>query len=95
MDAEHMDLDDDSVDGVICRFGYMLMADPAAALAETRRVLRPGGRLVFSVWGPPDRNPWVSQLGHAGWSSAGSCIRRSRGCPGSSRWPTRTGSARW
>src|SRR4051794_4413253 len=63
MDAEHTDLDDDSVDGVICRFGYMLMADPGAALAETRRVLRPDGRLVFSVWGPPDRNPWVSQLG--------------------------------
>jgi SAM-dependent methyltransferase len=63
MDAEHMDLDDDSVDGVICRFGYMLMADPAAALAETRRVLRPGGRLAFAVWGAPDRNPWVSQLG--------------------------------
>jgi SAM-dependent methyltransferase len=63
VDAEQMDLDDDSVDGVICRFGYMLMADPAAALAETRRVLRPGGRLVFSVWGPPDRNPWVSRLG--------------------------------
>ena len=62
-DAEHMDLGDDSVDGVICRFGYMLMADPAAALAETRRVLRAGGRLVFSVWGAPDRNPWVSQLG--------------------------------
>jgi ubiquinone/menaquinone biosynthesis C-methylase UbiE len=63
VDAEHMDLGDDSVDGVICRFGYMLMADPGAALAETRRVLRPGGRLVFAVWGPPDRNPWVSQLG--------------------------------
>ena len=45
MDAEKMDLEDDSVDGVICRWGYMLMADPAAALAETRRVLRDGGRL--------------------------------------------------
>jgi ubiquinone/menaquinone biosynthesis C-methylase UbiE len=32
MDAERMDLDDDSVDGVLCRWGYMLMADPAAAL---------------------------------------------------------------
>ena len=30
MDAEHIDLDADSVDGVICRFGYMLMPDPAA-----------------------------------------------------------------
>jgi ubiquinone/menaquinone biosynthesis C-methylase UbiE len=32
MDAEQMDLGDDSVDGVLCRWGYMLMADPAAAL---------------------------------------------------------------
>jgi SAM-dependent methyltransferase len=58
MDAERMDLDDDSVDGVLCRWGYMLMADPAAALRETRRVLRDGGRLAFSVWAAPERNPW-------------------------------------
>jgi ubiquinone/menaquinone biosynthesis C-methylase UbiE len=60
MDAERMDLPDDSVDGVVCRWGYMLMADPAAALRETRRVLRPGGRLAFSVWGDPEANPWAS-----------------------------------
>jgi ubiquinone/menaquinone biosynthesis C-methylase UbiE len=60
MDAEHMDLPDNSVDGVLCRWGYMLMADPAKALAETRRVLRPGGRLSLSVWGAGERNPWAS-----------------------------------
>jgi ubiquinone/menaquinone biosynthesis C-methylase UbiE len=60
MDAERMDLDEDSVDGVVCRFGYMLMADAAAALRETRRVLRPGGRLAFAVWMTPDRNPWAA-----------------------------------
>ena len=59
MDAEEMDLPDDCVDGVMCRWGYMLMADPGAALAETRRVLRDGGRLVFSVWGESDSNPWA------------------------------------
>ncbi|HEY6398415.1 MAG TPA: methyltransferase domain-containing protein [Solirubrobacteraceae bacterium] len=60
MDAERMDLDDDSVDGVLCRWGYMLMADPGTALAETRRVLRDGGRLSLSVWGAAERNPWAS-----------------------------------
>ncbi len=60
LDAERMDLDDDSVDGVLCRWGYMLMADPAAALAETRRVLRDGGRLGLAVWQTPDRNPWAA-----------------------------------
>lgn len=54
-----MDLEDNSVDGVLCRWGYMLMADPAAALAETRRVLRDSGRLAFSVWNAPDRNQWA------------------------------------
>jgi ubiquinone/menaquinone biosynthesis C-methylase UbiE len=57
-DAERMTLDDDSVDGVLCRWGYMLMADPQAALAETRRVLRDGGRLCLSVWGPAEDNQW-------------------------------------
>ena len=60
MDAERVELDADSVDGVLCRFGYMLMPDPAAALAETRRVLRPGGSLALAVWGAPERNPWAS-----------------------------------
>ena len=60
IDAERIELDADSVDGVLCQSGYMLMADPGAALSETRRVLRPGGRLALSVWGAPERNPWAS-----------------------------------
>ena len=60
LDAERMDLADDSVDGAVCRFGYMLMADPGQALKETRRVLRDGGPLAFAIWLGPDRNPWAS-----------------------------------
>jgi SAM-dependent methyltransferase len=60
IDAERIELDSGSVDGVLCQSTYMLVADPAAALAETRRVLRPGGRLALSVWGAPERNPWAS-----------------------------------
>jgi SAM-dependent methyltransferase len=63
LDAERMDLGDDSVDGVLSRWGYMLMADPAAALGETRRVLRDAGTLAFAVWQTPDRNPWAALPG--------------------------------
>jgi SAM-dependent methyltransferase len=63
MDAEKMDLEDDSVDGVVSRWSYMLMADPSAALKETRRVLRDGGTLAFVVWQTPDRNPWAAVPG--------------------------------
>jgi SAM-dependent methyltransferase len=63
MDAERMDLDEDSVDVVLCRWGYMLMADPGLALRETRRVLRDGAPLAFAVWATPDRNPWAAVPG--------------------------------
>ena len=63
LDAERMDLATDGVDGVLCRWAYMLMIDPAAAFAETRRVLRPGGRLAFSVWAARERNPALSLVG--------------------------------
>lgn len=71
LDAEAMDLPDDAVDGIICRWGFMLMLDPQSALRECRRVLKQGRRLALSVWGGPDRNPWATiagmtmmQLGH-------------------------------
>ena len=62
MDAQEIDLPDESVDGVLCRFGVMLMPDPARAVAGARRVLRPRRRLAYAVWGPPDRNPWMTLL---------------------------------
>jgi SAM-dependent methyltransferase len=71
MDAQRMDLSEASVDAILCRFGIMLMPEPERALSEAKRVLKPGGRLSFAVWGPPERNPWVvlvgmtlMQLGH-------------------------------
>jgi ubiquinone/menaquinone biosynthesis C-methylase UbiE len=62
MDAEHIDLDDDSVDGILCRWAFMLMPDPGAAMTESRRVLRPGGRLSLAVMGGPKQNPWASTV---------------------------------
>jgi SAM-dependent methyltransferase len=63
MDAEHIKLEDDSVDGVVCRWGYMLMPDGNAALAETRRVLRAGGQLSFAVWAEAADNPFFTVPG--------------------------------
>jgi ubiquinone/menaquinone biosynthesis C-methylase UbiE len=60
LDAEALELPDESVDGVICRWGYMLMGDPAKALGETHRVLRPGGRLSAAVFASPQQNPWAA-----------------------------------
>lgn len=63
LNAEWIDLPVGSVDGVLCRWGFMLMADPATALRETRRVLRPQGRVALAVWDEAAVNPWVALPG--------------------------------
>ncbi len=72
LSLEWIDLPVASVDAVLCRWGVMLVLDPAAAAGEMRRVLRPGGRLAVAVWDAPERNPWATipgralvELGHA------------------------------
>jgi SAM-dependent methyltransferase len=71
LQLEWIDMDTASVDVILCRWGVMLTLDPASALRECRRVLRPGGRLAIAVWDLPATNPWstifqaaLQELGH-------------------------------
>jgi len=53
-DAEALPFPDASFDAVVMSFGLLHLARPDQALAETHRVLRPGGRLGFTVWAKPE-----------------------------------------
>lgn len=81
LDAEALDLPADLVDVVLCRWGYMLMGDPGAALAESRRVLRPGGRLACAVFDGPRQNPWAA-LPSAVLNARGHMPAAESGAPG-------------
>lgn len=63
IDAQSIDLPDSSVDGVLSRYGIMLVPDYAKALSEIRRVLKPGRTLAYAVWGPLETNPWMMMMG--------------------------------
>jgi ubiquinone/menaquinone biosynthesis C-methylase UbiE len=60
MDAQELALPGAHFDVVLCSLGLMYLPDPGQALREMRRVLRPGGRLVLSVWGERARCGWAA-----------------------------------
>ena len=62
LDLERIDQPDSSYDAILCREGLMLVPDHDGAASEIRRVLRPGGHAIVSVWGPRDRNPWLGAM---------------------------------
>lgn len=65
VDAAAIDRPDASFDVVVCRMGLMFAPDPALALGEMRRVLRPGGRVGALTWAGPEHNPWMTCVGMA------------------------------
>lgn len=51
--------DDDTFTHVLCQQGFQFFPDPLAAMREARRVLRPAGALVATVWATPGQNPYI------------------------------------
>jgi len=60
-DAEHLAFADASVDVALIGLGLFIFPNPAKALAELHRVLRPSGRIALSVWGPRDAVPLIAR----------------------------------
>jgi SAM-dependent methyltransferase len=60
MDGENLDVENGTFDAAISRLGIMYFPDKARALAEQRRVLRPGGRVGAIVFAEGDRNGFFS-----------------------------------
>jgi len=57
-DAHSLPFADHSFDLATCRFGVMFFADATRALADLRRVLKPGARACFVAWGPVEQPYW-------------------------------------
>src|SRR3954469_10644876 len=61
-DAMQLPFEDSAYDAVVCQFGVMFFPDKAKAFAEARRVLRPGGLLMFSVWDRIEENEFADTV---------------------------------
>jgi ubiquinone/menaquinone biosynthesis C-methylase UbiE len=61
-DATQLPFDDASFDIIVCQFGMMFFPDKARAMSEARRVLRPGGTLLFNVWDRIEENEFANTV---------------------------------
>ena len=66
-DVEHTGLPSASFDAVVCVFGVFFLPDMAAAVAELWRLVRPGGVLALTFWGPDWLEPAISEF----WTAVG------------------------
>ncbi|KQX85334.1 class I SAM-dependent methyltransferase [Variovorax sp. Root473] len=64
-DALALPFDDATFDVVLCQFGVMFFPDRVAGYSEARRVLKPGGRFVFSVWDRIEDNAFADVVSQA------------------------------
>jgi ubiquinone/menaquinone biosynthesis C-methylase UbiE len=58
-DMQALPFADASFDAVTSKIGIMYAVDLPKAVSEIRRVLSPGGRMAFAVWGPPDQGSYL------------------------------------
>ncbi|MEW6126263.1 MAG: methyltransferase domain-containing protein [Acidobacteriota bacterium] len=62
-DAMNLPFADETFDAAICQFGLMFVPDKVTALCEVKRVLKPGGIFLFSVWDAIEKNE-MAQIAH-------------------------------
>jgi SAM-dependent methyltransferase len=89
MNADNLALDADSFDAVICRIALMLFPNPAKALTEMRRVVKPRGNVAVIVYSVLEKNPYhgifygiVRRLGNIPPPAAGEPWMYALGDPG-------------
>jgi len=61
-DAQQLPFSDNSFDLVVCQYGLMFLPERLKGFKEIFRVLKPGGRLVFSTWDSVDKIPLVGLI---------------------------------
>jgi len=62
-DASHLPFQNQEFSVILCRFGVMYFANPQADVKEIVRMLKQGGRIAFSAWSQPEKNPWATTSG--------------------------------
>jgi ubiquinone/menaquinone biosynthesis C-methylase UbiE len=64
-DAMQLPFEDAGFDAVVCQFGMMFFPDKVKAMAEARRVLKPGGVFIFNVWDRIEENEFAQAVSRA------------------------------
>ena len=64
-DAQNLPFEPGTFDRVLASFSLLHLSDPEKAIAEACRVLKPGGKFGFTVWAPPEGNPYARMVDEA------------------------------
>ena len=64
-DAQNLPFTDATFDRVLANFALLHLSDPERACAEAYRVLKASGKFGFTVWAPPEENPYAKMIDDA------------------------------